>query len=99
MPPDVLRVSRAWSEDDWATAVEGLRSRGIVAADDDALAFTDEGRDRRQWVEDRTDALSTAAYEALGEDGCDRLRQLARPFSKAIVSSGLLSMDLSEGSA
>jgi hypothetical protein len=98
---DVLRVSRGWSEDEWANAVEGLRAQGLVAGGGaDEVTLTEEGRTRRQWVEDRTDALSTAAYAPLGEEGCDRLRHLARPFSKAVVGSGLLSLDtgLLEGS-
>jgi hypothetical protein len=86
--PSALQTSRAWPDDDWAAAVEGLHSRGWVSADGTAL--TDEGRQHRQWVEDRTDALSVNAYEVLGEDGCSRLRQLARPVSKAIVEGGLL---------
>jgi hypothetical protein len=28
-----------------------------------------------------------APYEAIGEDGCDRLRTLARPFSKSISAT------------
>jgi hypothetical protein len=94
VPADVLRISRAWSEDDWAAAVDGLRARGVVAAGEgEELAFTDAGRALRQRVEDRTDALSVAAYEPLGEDGCSLLRLLGRPFSKAVVESGLLNVD------
>jgi hypothetical protein len=91
VPAEVLRVSRAWSEDEWANAVDGLRERGILApgAEGD-LTFTDEGRALRQRVEDRTDALAVPAYAPLGEDGCARLRELARPYSRAVVDAGLL---------
>lgn len=95
VPADVLRVSRAWGEDDWAAAVESLQSRGLVAADD-PLTLTDAGRAHRAWVEDRTDALAVCAYEPLGEDGCARLRALARPFSQAVVNAGLLTADVSD---
>jgi hypothetical protein len=88
VPPSTLQTSRAWPDDKWTEAVEGLHRKGWVTADGTAL--TDEGREHRQWVEDRTDALSVAAYETLGEEGCSRLRQLARPISKAIVEGGLL---------
>ena len=38
---------------------------------------------QRQEIEDRTDQLPAARlYEALGEDRCDELRTLARPWSK-----------------
>ena len=85
VPPDMLKITRAWPEEDWAEAEEGLRSRGWL---DGEGALTEAGRAHRQGVEDRTDELSLSAYLPLGEDGCDRLRELARPLSKAIVASG-----------
>jgi len=85
-----LRASRQWSSAEWQAGVDALRARGWVAADGD-LALTDEGRSVRQRIEDRTDLLALAPYEAIGEDGCRRLRQLARPWSKAVVEGGLLS--------
>lgn len=89
VPAEVLRTTRGWSEDEWAGAVEDLRGRGLVASGDE-LAFTDAGRAQRDRVEDRTDALSVAAYAPLGADGCRLLRDLARPFSRAVVDAGLL---------
>lgn len=83
----VLQSSRAWSDDDWQAAVDTMRSKGHLDAHG---AFTDKGRTSRQWVEDQTDAGAAIAYETIGEDGCDRLRMLCRPMSKAIVESGEL---------
>lgn len=85
VPPATLRSSRRWPTDEWAAGEERLRSRGWLDADG---ALTESGRAHRQWVEDRTDALAAPAYEVLGEDGCERLRTLGRPFSKAIVEAG-----------
>lgn len=82
---DVLQKSRAWSDEGWAAAVDSLRAKGHLDADG---AFTDKGRTSRQWVEDQTDLGALVAYEAIGEDACDRLRTLCRPMSKTIVSSG-----------
>ncbi len=59
--------------------------RGFVDGDG---AFTEAGAALRQHIEDRTDALALAPWEALGEEGCDELRSLVRPLSKAIVGSG-----------
>jgi hypothetical protein len=81
VPADTLRTTRAYSEDEWAAGVESLRARGIVDADG---SFTAEGRRRRDEVERLTDERSAVAYAAIGEDGCDRLRTLGRPFSKTI---------------
>lgn len=95
VPEPFLRRSRGWTTDEWAEAVDGLRSRGLLAAADgdaDNLALTDAGRELRRSVEDRTDALAEPAYRALGEDGCARLAELARSFSRAVVDAGLLDL-------
>ena len=84
VPRVALQSTRGWTDAEWDDAVEGLRSDGWLLADG---TFTDEGRIRRQAIEDRTDELSVWAYEALGEDRCARLRTLARPLSKAVVES------------
>lgn len=80
----VLQTTRAWSDDGWQAAVESLQAKGHVDADG---AFTDAGRASRQRVEDRTDAGALVAYEAIGDDGCARLRELCRPMSKRIAES------------
>lgn len=85
VPAAVLRGSRQWSSDEWDAAVEALGRRGWLDGD---ANLTDAGRTHRQWVEERTDAQSVFAYEALGEDGCAELRRLARPWSQAIVGAG-----------
>lgn len=90
VPAQVLQQSRAWPDEDWQVAVEELRRRGLLAPGP-ALALSDAGRAHRHWVEEATDRCSTEAYRALGEEGCQRLRQLARPFSQAIVDAGALS--------
>ncbi len=86
-----LQTSRGWSDEDWAAAAERLRARALLSPGDD-LKLSDAGLRRRQWIEDRTDALSLPAYEALGEDGCARLGELAGPLSRAVVDAGLLNV-------
>lgn len=81
VPAEALRTTRAYSEAEWAAGVESLAARGVVNADG---TFTDAGRAGRDEVERLTDEQSVAPYAAIGEDGCDRLRALARPFSKVI---------------
>lgn len=85
VPPATLRSSRRWPREEWEAGEEGLRARGWLDADG---SLTDAGRAHRQWVEDRTDALAAPAYAVLGEEGCERLRTLGRPLSKAIVEAG-----------
>ena len=80
-----LRKTRGYSTEEWDAAVARLRGKGWL---DDKEQFTSQGAAVRQRVEDRTDALALPAWEALGEDGCARLRELVRPLSKAIVDGG-----------
>jgi len=82
---EVLQNTRNWSDEAWTAAVDRLIDRGLLDPDG---TLSELGTERRQWVEDRTDTLALAPYEAIGEDGCDELRQLTRPFSRAIVSGG-----------
>ncbi len=94
VPAGVLKVTRAWPEADWHAAEAALVERGWVEAGDGEPTLTEAGRAHRQWVEDQTDARALPAYEALGEDGCARVRALARPFAKAAIDAGLLTPDL-----
>jgi hypothetical protein len=89
VPAAVLQASRAWPDTMWLAAADDLRDRGWLT--DDA-GFTDEGRRRRQWVEDRTDELASAPWGALGDEACVRLRDLVRPLSRAIVEAGTFPM-------
>jgi hypothetical protein len=92
VPIAVLRATRAWPDDAWDAAVARLVDRGLVEAGDGS-SLTAAGRDHRQRVEDRTDALALRAYMPLGDDGCARLRELGRPLSRAVIDSGLLVPD------
>jgi hypothetical protein len=90
VPSAVLKVTRGWPDAEWAAAEERLRERGLL--DGDGLSA--EGRALRQHMEDRTDILALPAYDVLGEDGCERLAELARPFGRAVVAAGLLNVDI-----
>lgn len=85
VPRAALQTSRRWDDAAWEAAVQGLAGRRLVDGDG---AFTEAGAALRQRIEDQTDALALAPWERLGEAGCDELRSLVRPLSKAIVSSG-----------
>ncbi len=95
VPAAALQLTRAWPATDWTAAEAALAERGWLDPTGDSPELTDAGRDHRQWVEDITDARALPAYEVLGEEGCDRVRTLARPFSRAVIDAGLLNPDLS----
>jgi hypothetical protein len=85
VPRAILQTTRGWTDDDWRGAVVGLVERGLVDRDG---AFSEAGAALRQHIEDRTDAMALAPWEAVGEAGCDELRTLVRPLSRAIVDGG-----------
>jgi hypothetical protein len=85
IPPGVLQSSRARTDEEWAEAIEHLRTRGWLDAEG---AFSETGRSARLEIEARTDELAMAPWRELGEADCARLRELVRPLSRALVSSG-----------
>jgi hypothetical protein len=76
-----LQATRLWSDEDWDTAIAGLRHRGL--ADDEGLTHT--GFAYRRDLEVRTDAAAAAPWEALGEDATRRLWDLLRPMAAAVA--------------
>lgn len=81
---EILRATRQRTGDDWLAAEERLRERGWLDPD---LALTELGRERRNWIEARTDELAAGPYDAIGTDGCARLRELCRPISAAMMAA------------
>jgi hypothetical protein len=89
VPARVLRTSRAWDEAAWSSAVEDLRARGLLTEDPEPT-FTEDGAAQRRRIEASTDDRSAPAYAALGEEGCRRLRELAKPMARAAFSAYVL---------
>lgn len=88
IPAEALRRSRAWTEQEWAAGVEHVREQGWLADGPD-LALSESGQARRRSIENQTDQLAMYPYEAIGEDGCARLRELTAPLSAAVVAADL----------
>jgi hypothetical protein len=84
VPARALLATRAWPDDAWQAAVDGLRGRGWLEQGDE-LRFTASGAQHRKEIEDGTDALAAAPYATLGEERCAELRALARPWSKVFT--------------
>jgi uncharacterized membrane protein len=81
IPSGLLRSTRGWTPEQWDEAVDSMRERRWISGGD-VVALTEEGRLRRQEIEDQTDALAAAPYAVLGDDGCAELRSLVRPWSR-----------------
>jgi hypothetical protein len=84
LPKELLLATRGWSEPEWDAAVQRLTDRGLLASDG---AYTDAGRQQRDAIEAQTDEASVAPYQHLGEQRTTRLRELARPWSKAFTEA------------
>ncbi|MEU4871653.1 MarR family transcriptional regulator [Streptomyces sp. NPDC021608] len=65
--------------------MDGLRERGLVDAEG---RFTDAGRETRQRVEDLTDELAAAPYEALSPAELDELVAELEPITARLVAAG-----------
>jgi len=85
VPGDLLKLTRGWGDEQWDEAGAAMVDRGLLDADG---GFTAEGAALRQRVEDATDRMALAPWRHLGQEGSDRLRELVRPWSKAILASG-----------
>lgn len=81
--PRAFIGTRAWSAEQWSAAADSLRSRGLIDADEVA---TQSGHAHREAVEEHTDQLAVGPLAAIGADGCQRLRELVRPWSVAIAA-------------
>jgi len=79
-----LQATRAWGDSAWAESLATLQGRGVLSEGDD-LVLTDAGVELHSQIEDLTDELAVLPYEAIGEDGSARLRQLVRPYSQTVA--------------
>jgi hypothetical protein len=88
IPLAVLRSSRAWPEAAWTAAQDRLTARGLLAGD----RLTDAGVALRRRVEQRTDESARSPWRVLSDDEAQRLRGLVRPWSRALVDSGVFGL-------
>ncbi|MGC0364299.1 hypothetical protein ABH922_002283 [Rhodococcus sp. 27YEA15] len=80
---DFARKRRGWSAEQWKDGVASLEDRELL--DRRTGALTEEGRELREVVEDLTDELAFAPWEALGESGVARLTELAAPWRTSLL--------------
>jgi hypothetical protein len=80
----MAQSTRGWSDEEWAAGVAGLEARGLVA--DGGL--TEAGRQLRAAVEEETDRLSAAPFEALGTERTERVAELAGLLTGRLIANG-----------
>ncbi len=83
LPESLLKATRGWEEADWDAARERLRHRGLLDQGND---YTAAGRAQREQIEHQTDVAASAPWAHLGPEGTARLRDLVRPWSKAVTA-------------
>jgi hypothetical protein len=79
------KLSRGWSDDQWAAAVADLRARELLDAKG---GLTESGNRLRAQVEYQTDCTSLTPVLTLGEQRTARLIELGRTFSRQLVANG-----------
>ena len=91
VPADVLRLTRAYSEDEWSAGVEangrarlGRRHRFVHRC------RTSTARAHR----DRDRSPGPRPYAALGDERCSALRATGRRLTDLVVAAGLLAVDM-----
>jgi hypothetical protein len=80
---------RGWTDELWTVAVEGLRTRGILAAGRE-LTLTPAGTQLRADIEAETNRLAELPWRQLGADDTEMLRLLATDLSWAVVDAGAI---------
>jgi len=81
--PDSIYKLRAWPDEVYIAAHEGLVERGFMTPEGD---LTDAGTKFREMIERETDRLADAPFDALGPERCEQLLALLAPFREAIVA-------------
>jgi hypothetical protein len=84
MPYDMVRATRGWKDEDWDAGVVRCRERGLV---DENSKATEAGLALRDQVETQTNAVDTAPYLHLGAEKTERLRELVKPWSRALAGT------------
>ena len=83
---DFLKLTRGWSDEEWAAATVRCQERGLI---DESGELTEAGVTQRASVEDKTAELAMQGWEHLGQEGALRLRDLITPMRAAMASSGV----------
>lgn len=79
------KLTRGWSDEQWAAAVEELQEQGLLAADG---KLTPSCVELRTSLEAATDQAATAPYRRLGEEKSQRLRALGKTLSRTVIAAG-----------
>jgi hypothetical protein len=91
--PEVARVGRGYSDEEWAAGCASLADRGLL---DDA-GLTEAGSELRERIEAETDVLSADPWLFLGPDRTARVVELGKALSRRLVANGAYPSDTFAG--
>ncbi len=85
--PQAARKSRGWSDEQWQSAQESLRSRGLLTGTGDEALPTDAGYEMREHIEQRTDDAVAVAFAGLAGETLSDLSEAAKDLARVLVGA------------
>jgi hypothetical protein len=85
IPREYLARARDYDEATWRHHEQSLAARGLLDGDG---SLTAAGRQLKDDIESRTDALALSALDALSDDEVEALFQALTPITRAVVAGG-----------
>lgn len=85
VPREMIMRSRDYDEQQWQRHVDELADRGLL---DGSGALTADGAQLKAEIEERTDRLALAAFDALDDTELDTLFRVLTPLTRLVVAAG-----------
>jgi len=85
VPRDFIVRSRHYDDDEWRACVERLVERGVL---DETEALTPEGAALKRQLEESTDRLALAAFDALDDYELELLFLALTPLTRKVLAGG-----------
>jgi hypothetical protein len=85
MPLTAITNSRQWTEEQCAPAIAALQQRGWLTVDG-TVTISEDGRRRRDEIEEATDVADSYAYESFNDDELARLVELSSVVGEAVAA-------------
>ena len=82
---EMIKRSRDYDDERWALQQSALRRRGLL---DDTGALTESGRELKQHIEERTDAVALSVLNPLTDDEIESLFDALTPITRKVVAAG-----------
>ena len=85
-----LQKTRGWSDQEWVTAEDNLRGRGLITVDTTAtVELTEDGRALKKSIERQTRSAALAGWRHIGLDATQRVVELLIPVREALLDSSI----------